>query len=429
MKINFKSIALVAGLTLFTSLLGFVREMFFARSFGTSMQADAFITAFSIVSTGFLIFTAGTLQSAFMPRYQSLLSLDGGFRATSLLRTTLFRLFIILLLLTAATIIFSSQIVNFIAPGFDPARKALTSTLVKIMAPAIVLMGSGNILQCILHAHQRFISPAIVPSLNNLIIILFLAIAAMKFGITGLGVAILIGSGLWWVFLLPFAWKYFASKDPVKPVGNDFKVIMLNFLPLLLLLVSDQICALVQKGLVSGLGVGYISALNYASRLSGLPIGIFSMAVVTVFFPALVNAMSSGNKQLIKEQCLSGISVITLFLLPITFFMFFNAKSLVSLAFQRGSFDQHSVAITASALSWYVLGLIPQSLLVFLNRIYYSVERMKTPMAIGVFSAAMFIVICVLLVHKVGYLGIAIGTSLYALIYALLLLLFIKWSC
>ncbi|MBY0544783.1 MAG: hypothetical protein K2Q14_04455 [Gammaproteobacteria bacterium] len=297
-KINFKSIMLVAGLTVVTSLLGFVREMFFARNFGTSMQADAFITAFSIVSTGFLIFTAGTLQSAFMPRYQSLLSVETGERAVKLLRTTLFRLFLILILLTVLTIIFSSQIVNLITPGFDPARKALTSTLIKIMAPAILLMGSGNILQCILHAHQRFILPALVPSLTNLVSIAFLAIAASKFGVTGFSLVILLGSGLWWVFLFPFVWKYFSGKGEVSAVNTDFKKIALNFLPLLLLLISDQVCALIQKGLVSGLGVGYISALNYASRLSGLPIGIFSMAVVTVFFPALVSAMSSGNKQL-----------------------------------------------------------------------------------------------------------------------------------
>ncbi|MBY0544784.1 MAG: polysaccharide biosynthesis C-terminal domain-containing protein [Gammaproteobacteria bacterium] len=123
---------------------------------------------------------------------------------------------------------------------------------------------------------------------------------------------------------------------------------------------------------------------------------------------------------------MSGISVITLFSLPMTLFILINSTNLVSLAFQRGSFNSHSVTITASALSWYVIGMIPQSLLVFLNRIYYSIERMKTPMVIGIFSATVFILICIYLVHHIGYLGIAMGTTLYAFIYTSLLFLFIN---
>ncbi|HKU52242.1 MAG TPA: hypothetical protein VJQ25_07245, partial [Nitrospira sp.] len=67
-----KAVGVVAGLTLTTNLFGFIREVLLARSFGASAEADTFVTAFTVVSACFLIFTAGTVQSAFMPLYQGL---------------------------------------------------------------------------------------------------------------------------------------------------------------------------------------------------------------------------------------------------------------------------------------------------------------------------------------------------------------------
>ena len=56
---------------------------------------------------------------------------------------------------------------------------------------------------------------------------------------------------------------------------------------------------------------------------------------------------------------------------------------LVSLLFQRGAFDDRSVALTAWALLWFSLGLVSHSLLEIVVRAFYAMQDTRTPVMIG----------------------------------------------
>ena len=72
------------------------------------------------------------------------------------------------------------------------------------------------------------------------------------------------------------------------PDPKSFARILGNFWPVFALILAYQASALVQKAFVSGLSTGSIASLNYAAKLEGLPVGIFSVAITTVYFPVLV---------------------------------------------------------------------------------------------------------------------------------------------
>ena len=80
--------------------LGFVRELLVARAFGIGFQADAFVAAFTIISMCFLIFSSGTLQTAFMPVFQALIENQEEGRARWLFVRTLKVFGSVLLILT-----------------------------------------------------------------------------------------------------------------------------------------------------------------------------------------------------------------------------------------------------------------------------------------------------------------------------------------
>ncbi len=423
MKINFKAIGLIASLTFLTNILGFVREVLFARAFGTTDVADAFITAFTIASAFFFIFLAGTVQPAFMPRYQELIAKRKEQSASLLFK----KLFLILSVLFIGVIIvlqFSgSTLVDWVVPGFDPKKRELTTQILLWLTPIILFLGTCSLLQSVLHAHQRFFWPAIVPFLKNVVLILSIIFLVPVYGITGLAVGFILGSFLWWIMLVPPVIKVLPKSSAKGSNIAELKNVMLNLWPLLCLLTADQLSALIQKGLVSGLGTGYISALSYGAKIAGLPIGIFTMAVATVYFPSLVKAIHSKDKDQSKSEALNGLSAIGFLAIPATLFIMLYAPILVELFFQRGSFDVQATALTSHALTWYALGILPQSFIVFFNRIYFSAEQVKTPMKIGVLSAIIHIIFCYFSVGWIGYIGIAIGTTLYACVYCLLLYL------
>jgi len=437
LKAYLKATGLIAGMTLATNLLGFVREILFAREVGTSGEADAYVTAFSIAALCFLVFSAGSLQGAFMPKYQDQLIQGEAGQARGLWRMTLIALVVVL---TAVALLINGAAevwVGLVAPGFSTEQQSLTATLLRWLAPMIVLVGVGSLLQSVLHAHQRFMLPAIIPFLNNVVIIGFLLVAVPAYGILGLAQGTLLAAGLW-LLLFPTMRRLVPTVPPkVRP--KALRDLVHTMLPLMLLLIADQLSGLVQKALVSGQEPGSIAVLNYAARLEGLPVGIFAVAVATVCFPALVEAISNGDQRESAKRFGLGLSAIFFCTVPATVFLVLEPHLVVRVLLERGAFGPEATARAADALFWYALGMVPQSLIVFVNRIYFAAGDTRTPMKIGVLSAVMHVAFSWVLVDRFGYLGIAIGTTLYALVYATLLLaplhsLFavptrLVWSC
>jgi len=411
-----KAIGLVAGLTLATNLLGFVREIFMARAFGTTAEADAFVTAFTIVATFFLLFSAGTIQAAFMPLYQSLRQAGNANKAKWLFQVSFFRLTLLLLGIILLIVFASDTWVLLVVPGFEQELRDLTSQLVTWMAPMILLLGTGSMLQSLLHARNRFGLPATVPLINNVIIIIALVWLAPVMGIKSVAWAYLAGALLWWIMLIPANHSSFSLRDKTAS-PEKFREMLIIFWPLIILLSADQISALIQKNLVSDLQTGSIAALNYAAKLEGLPVGIFAMAIATVFFPGLVAAIANNDNKSKKQLFRNGLLSIVYISVPVMIVLFYYSEFLVRLLFERGAFDSKATAMTADALELYVLGLVPQSLIVFLNRVYFSAKETRIPMQVGVVAAILHVIFCWFAVEVMGYLGIALGTTLYAWVY------------
>ncbi len=64
---------------------------------------------------------------------------------------------------------------------------------------------------------------------------------------------------------------------------------------------------------------------------------------------------------------------------------------------------------------------LAEPLIVYLNRVYFAAKDTKRPMVVGIISVVFHIAFCWVAVDRMGYLGIALGTSLYALMYVVLL--------
>ncbi len=412
-----RAVGLVAGLTLVTNVLGFVRELLMARAFGTGPAADAFVTAFAIVSTCFLVFTAGTVQAAFMPAYQRLVAAGVAAQARGLFWRAMFWLGGLLAAGTVVLVLAAAPVVAVVVPGFDAARAGLTVELTRILAPLVALAGSAVLLQSVLHAQQRFIAPAVVPALNNLLVIGVLAAFGASAAIFPVAWAYVAGGLLWWVILGP-ATRPFLAGGADFANRQAFRAALAALGPLILLLVVDQTSALVQKRFVSDLELGSIAALNYAYKLEGLPVGIFAAAVATVFFPSLIDAIVRGNRHATSAAFRDGVTAIVHVAVPATLLLGLKSELVVRVLFERGAFDARATELTAAALRLYALGLVPQSLIVFLNRVFYAAGDTVTPMRIGIAAAALHVGLAWWAVSLIGYTGVALATTVYAFIYA-----------
>ncbi len=145
----------VVGLAVMCSrVLGLAREQIFAALFGGGLLMDAFTIAFRIPNLLRDLFAEGALSTAFRHHLQPH---DFARRRCAAFRlankvTTLALL--TLGIITILGIIFAPAIIAALAPGFDPAKQALTVTLARIMYPFILMVSLAALVMGLLNARN-----------------------------------------------------------------------------------------------------------------------------------------------------------------------------------------------------------------------------------------------------------------------------------
>lgn len=414
-----RAAALVAALTLLTNAFGFVREIMIATTLGASREADILVSAFAIVSAVFLMFSVSTLQAAFMPVYQALM-----LRSHALARGFFRQVHLWLaLLLAAVSVLLALSIpawVDSVLPGFDAESRQAVVRAARWLSPMVVFVGLGSLLQSVSHAHGRFLGPALVPLGSNLAMIACIAVLGETLRVDAMLVGYLLGS-LLWLFLYFGAMR--ATRGPGQAADGAMAEALRAFVPLVVLLGADQVSAVVQKTLVSGMAEGTIAAISYAAKLEGFPVGIFALAIATGYFPSLSSALARGDTRAFAHDLRESVGALVLLTMPVCLLMVFEAKTIVAALLQRGAFDARATDMTAPALAWYSLGLVPQALIVLLTRLYFAARANERLLIIGLGAVAFHIVALFVSVDLIGYLGVAAGTTAYAIVFCLAMLL------
>jgi putative peptidoglycan lipid II flippase len=113
---------IVAGATLASRILGFVRDLITAFALGAGLFADAFFVAFRIPNLLRSLFAEGSLTMAFVPVYTRTREESGQAEAYAMARSLMVWVLLVLGVVTAVAMLGAGPLVRVIAPGFadDP---------------------------------------------------------------------------------------------------------------------------------------------------------------------------------------------------------------------------------------------------------------------------------------------------------------------
>ena len=178
---------------------------------------------------------------------------------------------------------------------------------------------------------------------------------------------------------------------------------------------------MIDRSLASSLGDGIIAALNSANRLNLFVTGLFISTLASVIYPTLSKLSNEDNKENFKEAVVKSSNVVILLVLPITIGAIVLAQPVVKAIFERGAFDERSTSLTSVALIFYSIGMIGFGLRDILNKVFFSLKDTKTPMINGLISRILNIAINLILIKYMGHAGLALATSLSAIICVVLL--------
>lgn len=166
-------------MTLFSRILGFARDAIVARVFGAGMATDAFFVAFKLPNLLRRIFAEGAFSQAFVPILAEYKNTQGE-EATRIFVSYISGLLtLVLAIVTLLGMLAAPWVIYITAPGFaDTADKfALTTSLLRVTFPYILLISLASLVGAILNTWNRFSVPAFAPTLLNISMIFFALVA------------------------------------------------------------------------------------------------------------------------------------------------------------------------------------------------------------------------------------------------------------
>lgn len=393
-------------------LIGFFREQVIASQFGATGLTDAYVAAYTVpqMLSGLI---GGTIGTAFLPAFMSLMAGEDRREGWGLLTVT-FRLTLVLLVaVSLLAFVAAPPVVSLLVPNFGAEQKALTVQMLRIMLPGVAFMGLSSLLVSMLNSFKQFAGPALGPLVMNVGIIGLAITLADRWGVVGLAWATLGGSALQFVFL---GWQVKRRRVSfsIKARRGHPGLRQVLFLagPMVVGALFGQLYLFVDKGFASGLEAGSIAALNYALKLTQLPVGIFVMALATAIYPTLAEYAGQNDRAGVAKAVGSGVRLLSLVMVPAAVGLIVLRVPIVRLAFERGSFDGQATLQTATALAHYAIGLLGVSNLPVLARAFYSLQDSVTPVKVGIATALCNILLDVLLVKPLGHGGLALANSL-----------------
>ncbi|OPZ40347.1 MAG: putative peptidoglycan biosynthesis protein MurJ [Synergistetes bacterium ADurb.BinA166] len=406
------ALAMMAG-TLASRVLGLIREVVTAAWFGASGALDAFNVSFTLANLARQLLAEGALSASFVPVFSRTLASKGRESAARLARQAFAVLLSVTLLSVLIGVALSPLLVKIMAPGFDPVKAALASSMTRWMFPFLFFISLAALAMGVLNSMGSFLVPALAPALSNLVYIALVVFTPRLYGVWGLVIAVLAGGAC--QFALQWAWsaRMGVTLLPARPdlADPDLRSMLALFLPYAAGLSLNQVNPVISRMLASFLEEGAISVLNYANRVIQLPLGIFVIAVSQAVLPQLSRCPLDDSSEF-REIMRDALRFTLFVVFPATLGLVMVSDELVHLLFVRGAFGEWAWRGTALSLAMYSLGLPGMALSTVAMRGLYARSMPREAMVVTLVSVAGTVVFSLALMRPLSYGGLALATSL-----------------
>lgn len=423
---------IIAAGTFLSRILGLAREQAFAFFFGAGVATDAFQIAFRIPNLLRDLFAEGAMSSALVPTYTKVRKEEGEARAWGLVSNVIITLFLTLSAISVIGILLADPLVSLFAPAYKetPGKHEMTVAMTQMLWPFLPMVVLAAVWMGILNAREKYGTPALAPSLFNIASIAsaftLCPFVAYSFGwppIYGMALGAVIGGLAQWLIQVPALRKEgfrfqlkFAPKDPALR-----RVVMLMGVGTFGL-AATQINILVNSILASSQGDGAVSWLNFAFRLMQFPIGVFGVAISTANLTKVARESANGDLTAVSKSVGDALRMVMVLTVPSALGLAVLGIPIISVIYEHGRFGPQDTYATSMALAGYSLGLVAYSSIKVLVPVLYSLGRARSAIWSSGLSVALNIGLCLALVGRFGFAGLAFATSLAAILNSLILL-------
>jgi len=381
-----------------------------AGYFGTSAAFDAFLIAFTIPEIiTFIIFAAIPLALIpFIKKYSN----ENEQEKSQLFTGSFISFAIIFALLSILVFVLKKEIIWFLAPTLTGSDYETALRLMSILAPFIFFRGMEGYFRAELFNKKHFVIPAISPMIINIFVLAILLFAYDNFNIFALAYGWLIASVA--LFIIN-GFVVFSIEKRVSINKINFSLIfrLLKFVAAVAFVECIALLyPVVDRFLASRyLGEGQIAALRYATFLIHLPTGMFVVSFAMASFPWISDFSLPSYAEKFKRLYNESLGLIIFLMSFVAAAVILFSPEIVSLALQRGAFDNQSMILTSGPLKYFAIGIVFYSVYIFQMRFYYARSELSK---LGLYLVLMLVIkitFSLLLIERFEQDGLAIATS------------------
>jgi putative peptidoglycan lipid II flippase len=429
-----KSTAKVGTATITSRILGFIRDMVFARYFGASAETDAFFLAFKIPNFMRRLFAEGSFSLAFVPVLSEVRASGDERALKELVDYVTGTLAGILLVLTAFGVLAAPLVLAIFAPGWLIDGRPefwLSADMLRITFPYILLISLTALAGGILNTFDRFLLPALTPVLLNVSLIasavllsarMDVAVKSLAWGVLFAGIVQLLVQvpALLRLGLLPrprWGWRH-----------SGVRRILRLMIPTLIGSSVAQINLMLDIVIATFLVSGSVSWLYYSDRLLEFPLGVFGVALSTVILPNLSRKFTNRDTRAFSATLDWALRLALIITLPAALGLAVLSTPILITLFQYQAFQPSDVEMSALSLSAYAVGLPAFIAVKVLAPGFYARQDTKTPVKIAIIAMVSnmamnfaFVGLFLVLALKGPHTGLALASSAAAYINAGLL--------
>ncbi|MDF1882289.1 murein biosynthesis integral membrane protein MurJ [Sulfurimonas sp. MAG313] len=415
----FKSIFTNSIGTLFSRILGFIRDLLTASFLGANIYSDIFFIAFKLPNLFRRIFAEGAFAQSFIPSFTAA-------KHKSIFAVHIFVLFFfIIFLLTMLVQLFPYAAAKSIALGFDEQTLELAAPFVSLNFYYLLLIFGVSFLSALLQYKEHFATTAFSTGLLNISMIGALVLSQDKTSsqiVYYLSIGVLVGGFLQFTSHLAMAkkkglfkliiggFKYFNdNKTEVSISRNRFKK---SFIPAIWGNSTAQFAAFLDTWLATFLVTGSISYLYYANRIFQLPLALFAIATSVALFPRISKYIRHEKFEEADKAFFMAFWFLAGLLSLSMIGGFMLSDEIIWLLFERGAFSALDSDNTAKILQMYMLGLFPFGISKLLSLKLYAEHRQGEAAKIATYALFGNIVLSLSLISPLGALGLALASSL-----------------
>lgn len=410
----FRSSVLVIVIFSLSKIIGLVRARFVAQAFGTSPDFDAFTAANQLPEVFFVVIAGGSLAAAFIPIYSQYLTQESRADSGRLANTVLTMVMFLLGGISVLGAIFAPWLTQHIlVPDFSPQQQLLTAQIMRVILIQTTIFGIGGVLSSILNAHQHFILPALATLALDIGYFFGLFALVPTLGILGLAWGTVVGGVLFVLIQIPALLHYGVRYRPqfdlkMRGIGELLRLMG----PRIVTLGMIQLADLVVIRFASGLPTGATSGYFYGYALMQFPQTLFGTAIALVVFPTLAELYNGRDIEGLKNTAGRTLGIVWTLTIPAAAATVLLGRPIIVFLFQGGAFDEQATQLVYTVLAVFSIRIVSESTLEIVARLFYARHNTFVPMLSYIGWFIVTAAASVLLVGRLGVVGLALATTI-----------------